>query len=172
MIASDVSTTAHKKTVEVEILKEAVDYGRAKKWIARSNVSVRRARPAGWQDRRSAVRTDDAELVAEIREAIIDLPSYGYRRVWGVIRSNRERHGAGPGNVDCSQVLRAFWTNLSSYGMQKPRHSWYGWQRILTIAVGAEAQPCAVVGLLQSVRSRLRNFRASALRVSLRLRTA
>lgn len=67
--------------------------------VARSNVSVRRARSAGWQDRRSAVQTDDAELVAEIREAVIDLPSYGYRRVWGVIRSNRERHGAGPVNV-------------------------------------------------------------------------
>lgn len=27
--------------------------------VARSNVSVRRARPAGWQDRRSAVQTND-----------------------------------------------------------------------------------------------------------------
>jgi putative transposase len=42
---------------------------------------------------------EDAELVAEIHEAVIDLPSYGYHHVWGVIRSNRETHGAVPVNV-------------------------------------------------------------------------
>lgn len=61
--------------------------------VARSNVSVRRSCPVGWQDGRCVGRTDDAELVAELREAVVDLPSYGFRRVWGVIRNNQEMHG-------------------------------------------------------------------------------
>jgi hypothetical protein len=46
--------------------------------VARSNVSVRRSCPVGWQDGRCVGRTDDAELVAELREAVVDLPSYGF----------------------------------------------------------------------------------------------
>lgn len=67
--------------------------------VARSNVTVKRARSPDWQDGRSAVQTDDAELVAEIHHAVADLPSYGYRRVWGLIRSQREARGTEPVNV-------------------------------------------------------------------------
>lgn len=67
--------------------------------VARSNVSAKLVRAPGWQDRRGAVRTDDTALVAEIQHAVKDLPSYGYRRVWGMIRSERERCGAAPLNV-------------------------------------------------------------------------
>jgi putative transposase len=49
--------------------------------VARSNVAVKLARPSGWQDGRSALKTDDAGLVEEIRQSIAHLPSYGYRRV-------------------------------------------------------------------------------------------
>ncbi len=45
------------------------------------------------------MQTDDAELVAEIQQAVTDLPSYGYRRVWGLIRSQREACGTDPVNV-------------------------------------------------------------------------
>jgi putative transposase len=30
---------------------------------------------------------DDAGIVDEIRLLVADLPSYGYRRVWGLLRS-------------------------------------------------------------------------------------
>lgn len=53
--------------------------------VARSNMAAKLARPADWRDGRSARKTDDASLVEEIRLAIADLPSYGYRRVWGVV---------------------------------------------------------------------------------------
>ncbi len=67
--------------------------------VARSNVAEKLARPADWQDGRGARRIDDAGLVEEIRDAVAHLPSYGYRRVWGVLRRERERHGVPPVNV-------------------------------------------------------------------------
>ena len=72
--------------------------------VARSNVAAKLARPADWQDGRSARNTDDAGLVEEIRHAIADLPSYGYRRVWGLLRRERERLCAAP--VNAKRVYR------------------------------------------------------------------
>ena len=51
--------------------------------VARSNVTAKLVRPDDWRDGRTARQTDDAELVAEIRRVIADLPNLGYRRVWG-----------------------------------------------------------------------------------------
>jgi putative transposase len=48
-------------------------------------VAVKLARLSGWQDGRSAREIDDAGLVEEIRASIAYLPSYGYRRVWGLL---------------------------------------------------------------------------------------
>uniref|UniRef100_A0A0S4WN14 Transposase n=1 Tax=Ralstonia solanacearum TaxID=305 RepID=A0A0S4WN14_RALSL len=59
--------------------------------VARSNVAATRTRPADWRDGRTARQTDDAGLMDEIRHVIADLPSYGYRRVWGRLRRERER---------------------------------------------------------------------------------
>nr|CUV34244.1 transposase [Ralstonia solanacearum]CUV38247.1 transposase [Ralstonia solanacearum]CUV62061.1 transposase [Ralstonia solanacearum] len=80
--------------MENEILREAVEYGRAKKWIARSpslpggrpvkqvcevlgvarsNVAAMRTRPADWRDGRTARQTDDAGLMDEIRHVIAEL---------------------------------------------------------------------------------------------------
>ncbi|WP_405046822.1 IS3 family transposase [Pseudomonas sp. 3296] len=33
---------------------------------------------------------NDAELVVEIQQQVSELPSYGYRRVWGLLRRTRE----------------------------------------------------------------------------------
>ncbi len=67
--------------------------------VARSNVAAKRARPADWRDGRAARQTDDAGLVDEIRHVIADLPSYGYRRVWGRLRRERERRCEAPVNT-------------------------------------------------------------------------
>ena len=67
--------------------------------VARSNVAAKLARPADWQDGRSARNTGDAGLVDEIRRTVAELPSYGYRRVWGLLRRERERVCAPPVNV-------------------------------------------------------------------------
>ncbi|MBZ7658765.1 IS3 family transposase [Klebsiella oxytoca] len=111
-----------KKTMEVEILKEAVEYGQSRKWIAhapllpkgrgiaqvsrtmrvsRAQLSLRINRSAGWQDRRCNRRNDeaDAEILSDILDIISDMPSYGYRRVWGILRKQRRTEGLQPVNA-------------------------------------------------------------------------
>lgn len=59
--------------------------------VARSNISERATRPSNWQDRRRNRRPiDDHSLLAELREEIADLPSYGYRRACALVNRRRE----------------------------------------------------------------------------------
>ena len=67
--------------------------------VARSNMTAKLARPTDWRDGRAARRTNDAGLVEEIQHIIAHLPSWGYRRVWGKLRNERENQGAAPVNV-------------------------------------------------------------------------
>ncbi len=67
--------------------------------VARSNITAKLARPTDWRDGRTARRTNDAGLVEEIQRIIAHLPSWGYRRVWGKLRNERESQGAAAVNV-------------------------------------------------------------------------
>ncbi|NMX51502.1 IS3 family transposase [Pseudomonas veronii] len=99
-----------KKTMEAEILKEAVEIARSRKLdcaltlvaggrpvklvseclgVARSQLTVRIKQSVSPKTRRSRP-VDDAELVVEIQQQVSELPSYGYRRVWGLLRRARE----------------------------------------------------------------------------------
>lgn len=49
--------------------------------------------------RTKSKQTDDAVVVEEIRRVIADLPSYGYRRVWGTLRNERVAAGQVPFNA-------------------------------------------------------------------------
>jgi hypothetical protein len=80
--------------------------------VARSNVSVKLARAADWRDGRSARRTDDAGLVDEVRLLVADLPSYGYRRVWGMLRCERESRREAP--VNAKRVYRVMRKHLTT----------------------------------------------------------
>jgi transposase-like protein len=100
------------KTMEVEILREAVEYGRAKKLVAltiaaggrpmktlcevlgvsRSNLAVKSKRAAEWVDQRKMPAMDDMPLVTELQRLLADLPTYGYRRV-GAVAANPGRAG-------------------------------------------------------------------------------
>lgn len=87
-----------KKTMEAEILKEAVKFGRAKKMdcacalvaqgrrltdvcrsigVSRAQLSTRGLRPSDWQARRRQPRSDDAAVLSRINTAVADLPTYG-----------------------------------------------------------------------------------------------
>ena len=99
-----------KKTMENELLKEAVEYGRQKVDSARALVAggwriglvsrclrISRAqlhaivsRSKNWQDRRRKRKPDDTEALARIHTVIGDLPTYGYRRVWALLRRQSE----------------------------------------------------------------------------------
>ncbi|EIM5532572.1 IS3 family transposase [Salmonella enterica subsp. enterica] len=111
-----------KKTMEVEILKEAVEYGQSPKMdsaraliakgrgiaqvsramsVSRAQLSLLIKRSADWQDRRCHRRNDeaDAEILSDILDIISDMPSYGYRRVWGILRKQRRTEGLPPVNA-------------------------------------------------------------------------
>lgn len=77
--------------------------------VARSNVIDRLSRGPDWRDGRSARRTDDGPLVEEIRDAVAHLPSYGYRRAWGLLRRSREQAQALP--VNAKRVYRVMRAN-------------------------------------------------------------
>ncbi|WP_194208366.1 IS3 family transposase [Superficieibacter sp. 1612_C1] len=100
-----------KKTMEVELLKEAVDIGRPKKvdsactlvargWrisfvsrclrVSRAQLHTRLRRPDNWQDRRRKRQPDDTDALSRIHAVIGDLPTYGYRRVWALLRRQSE----------------------------------------------------------------------------------
>ncbi|MDQ4429072.1 IS3 family transposase [Yokenella regensburgei] len=100
-----------KKTMENELLKEAVEYGRPKKvdsaralvaggWrislvsrclrVSRAQLHTMARRSKDWQDRRLKHKPDDTEALARIHVVIGDLPIYGYRRVWALLRRQSE----------------------------------------------------------------------------------
>ncbi len=69
--------------------------------VSRAQLSLRVNRSADWQDRRSNRRNDeaDAEILSDILNIISDMPSYGYRRVWGILRKQRCTEGQPPVNA-------------------------------------------------------------------------
>ena len=72
--------------------------------VARSNIVIRLARSDDWEDGRRARVLHDCDLIEEIEQAVVHLPSYGYRRVWGLLRRARERAGVAP--VNAKRVYR------------------------------------------------------------------
>ncbi|MGX8837746.1 IS3 family transposase [Klebsiella quasipneumoniae] len=103
-----------KKTMENELLKEAVEYGRGKKvdsaraliargWgvsfvsrclrVSRAQLHVILRRTDDWKDGRRSRHTDDTNVLRRIHHVIGELPTYGYRRVWALLRRQTEPDG-------------------------------------------------------------------------------
>ncbi|HAI2086817.1 TPA: IS3 family transposase, partial [Escherichia coli] len=103
-----------KKTMENELLKEAVEYGRGKKvdsaraliargWgvsfvsrclrVSRAQLHVILRRADDWKDGRRSRHTDDTDVLRRIHHVIGELPTYGYRRVWALLRRQTELDG-------------------------------------------------------------------------------
>ncbi|WP_149025801.1 IS3 family transposase [Escherichia coli] len=103
-----------KKTMENELLKEAVEYGRGKKvdsaraliargWgvslvsrclrVSRAQLQVILRRTDDWMDGRRSRHTDDTDVLLRIHHVIGELPTYGYRRVWALLRRQAELDG-------------------------------------------------------------------------------
>ncbi|ELH6842853.1 IS3 family transposase [Escherichia coli] len=103
-----------KKTMENELLKEAVEYGRGKKvdsaraliargWgvsfvsrclrVSRAQLHVILRRADDWKDGRCSRHTDDTDVLRRIHHVIGELPTYGYRRVWALLRRQAELDG-------------------------------------------------------------------------------
>ncbi|EHO2007347.1 TPA: IS3 family transposase [Escherichia coli] len=103
-----------KKTMENELLKEAVEYGRGKKvdsaraliargWgvslvsrclrVSRAQLHVILRRTDDWMDGRRSRHTDDTDVLLRIHHVIGELPTYGYHRVWALLRRQAELDG-------------------------------------------------------------------------------
>ncbi|WP_174208919.1 IS3-like element IS2 family transposase, partial [Escherichia coli] len=103
-----------KKTMENELLKEDVEYGRAKKldsaraliargWgvslvsrclrVSRAQLHVILRRTDDWKDGRRSRHSDDTDVLLRIHHVIGELPTYGYRRVWALLRRQAELDG-------------------------------------------------------------------------------
>ena len=61
--------------------------------VSRAQLSIRVHRLSDWQDRRRQPRFDDAAVLSRINTAVADLPTYGYRRVWALLRRESEQDG-------------------------------------------------------------------------------
>ncbi|MET4857595.1 IS3 family transposase [Escherichia coli] len=103
-----------KKTMENELLKEAVEYGRGKKvdsaraliargWgvslvsrclrVSRAQLHVILRRTDDWKDGRRSRHSDNMDVLLRIHHVIGELPTYGYRRVWALLRRQDELDG-------------------------------------------------------------------------------
>ncbi|EKJ5521423.1 IS3 family transposase [Escherichia coli] len=103
-----------KKTMENELLKEAVEYGRGKKvdsaraliargWgvslvsrclrVSHAQLHVILRRTDDWKDGRRSRHSDDTDVLLRIHHVIGELPTYGYRRVWALLRRQAELDG-------------------------------------------------------------------------------
>ncbi len=72
--------------------------------MSRAQLSIRVHRPPDWQDRRHQPRSDDSTVLSRINTAVSDLPTYGYRRVWALLRRESERDGLAV--VNAKRVYR------------------------------------------------------------------
>ncbi len=67
--------------------------------VARSQLTARLKQPAPGTSTRRCRKLNDAALVEQIKQAVNVLPSYGYRRVWGLLRRQYEQQSQPPINV-------------------------------------------------------------------------
>ena len=89
--------------------------------ISRPHLSAMRQQ--GPMQRRGRPPLPDADLVAEIRALIMDLPTYGYRRVHALLRRQAEMHGrAAPNQKRIYRVMKL-------HGLLLARHSGRGEER-------------------------------------------
>jgi transposase InsO family protein len=132
----DLERLLGRKTMENEILKEALDLARAKKrsccralcpptdpdeyghrhaGSARSNIAerVRGVRPK----RGPQTRDGDLELAADIRRFVDARPTYGYRRIAALLKRERRSDGMAP--VNAKRVYRL----MKRHGLLLARHT-------------------------------------------------
>lgn len=79
--------------------------------VSRAQLSLRVNRPVDWQDGRCNRRNEeaDAELLPRILAIISDMPGYGYRRVWAILRKQSRNEGLLP--VNAKRVYRVMSEN-------------------------------------------------------------
>lgn len=59
--------------------------------MSRAQLSVRINRPSDWHDHRNKPIFTDYDVLSSIITTVVDLPTYGYRRVCALLRRESER---------------------------------------------------------------------------------
>lgn len=59
--------------------------------VSRAQLSLRVNRSPDWQDSRLQASFDDTAVLSRIHAMVAELPTYGYRRVWALLRRQPER---------------------------------------------------------------------------------
>ncbi|MBS7701582.1 MAG: DDE-type integrase/transposase/recombinase [Chelatococcus sp.] len=84
--------------------------------VARSNIAARVKAPID-KPPRGRPAQPDADMIAAIRDIIADRPSYGYRRVWALLRRAALKHGRqAPNHKRVYRVMKA-------HGLLLQRHA-------------------------------------------------
>jgi transposase InsO family protein/transposase-like protein len=133
-----------KKTLENEVLRDALELVQPKKRLLRSPSLVRddtrmtaiadglgvvrsnlgaRVAPQTAQQRRGRRPQPDDGLVAEIKALIAGQPTYGYRRIHALLR--RQRHEQGGPTVNVKRIYRV----MKAHGLLLERHTGGGEER-------------------------------------------
>ncbi|HIA7130101.1 TPA: IS3 family transposase [Escherichia coli] len=133
-----------KKTMEVEILKEAVEYAQSRKLdsacalvtfgqgiapvsrvlgVSRAQLTLRMKASDNKPDKRRPRRDEaaDAEILSRILDIIGDMLGYGYRRVWAILR--RQSRNEGLPFVNAKRVYRIMSENSLLLLHDKPSRS-------------------------------------------------
>lgn len=95
--------------------------------VSRAQLSVYLLRSAEWQDRRQQPNHNDGELISRIRHHTAELPTYGYRRVWALLRDESQQEGLPM--VNAKRVYRVMRDNhllLERKGVPKEQRSHNG----------------------------------------------
>ncbi len=61
--------------------------------VSRAQLHVILRRTDDWKDGRRSRHTDDTDVLRHIHHVIGELPTYGYRRVWALLRRQTELDG-------------------------------------------------------------------------------
>ena len=69
--------------------------------VSRAQLYVLVKRKSDWKDKRGRCRQDDSDALARIHNVIDKLPTYGYRRVWAILRWQSENEGIATINTKC-----------------------------------------------------------------------
>lgn len=67
--------------------------------MSRAQLHVILRRTDDWKDGRRSRHTDDTDALLRIHHIIGELPTYGYRRVWALLRRQAEPDGRPAGNA-------------------------------------------------------------------------
>ena len=92
--------------------------------VARSNITARAKAPLG-KPRRGRPALPDAEMVVAIQAIVAEMPSYGYRRVWALLRRAAQADGRpAPNHKRVFRVMKAHGLLLQRHagGVEARRH--------------------------------------------------